>query len=62
MAKIGINITLIWDLVIISPAYPNSIPILLKYLDKVKIDDNIEGIVRSLAVAEVRGKGYWEVD
>jgi hypothetical protein len=60
LAKAGVNIATVWDLVNTSSPYPSALPILLEHLQKPYPDEEREGIARALAVRATRSIG-WQI-
>jgi hypothetical protein len=55
LAKVGVKVNSIYDLVNSRAPYPEAIPVLLSELEFAKNDKIIEGIARALTVKEARG-------
>lgn len=56
LSNVGIKINSIWDLVNTKNSYPKAIDILINHLSKSYSEKTKEGIIRSLAVKEAKGK------
>ena len=59
LKALGINIQSVWDLVNSPNNYTCAIPILLKHLSEPHYPRVLEGIVRSLAIRDLRGNELW---
>lgn len=55
LARIGIKITSIWDLVNMRDGYTRAIPVLIKHLDKPYHSRIREGVIRALTIPDARG-------
>ena len=60
LAKVGVDVTSVWDLVNTSSPYPSALPVLLDHLQKPYPDGVREGIARALAVRATRPIG-WQI-
>lgn len=56
LAKVGVDVSSVWDLVNTKEPYPDAIDVLIKHLSRNYHPRNKEGIVRALIVPEAKGK------
>jgi len=61
LAKVGIRVRSVWDLVNTSRPYPDAIPVLLAHLLLPYSDRNVEGIARALAVGHPLVREAWPI-
>lgn len=55
LAKVGVHVSSVYDLVNTGKPYPEAIPVLIKLLSEVRDNRIKEGVVRALTVKEARG-------
>ncbi|HEV2135966.1 MAG TPA: hypothetical protein VGR47_17140 [Terracidiphilus sp.] len=58
LAKVGLQVDTVWDLVNTSSPYSNALPVLLDHLQRPYPDEVREGIARALAVRSTRPIGW----
>lgn len=61
LARVGVHVRSVWDLVNTSRPYPDAIPVLLAHLFLPYSDRNVDGIARALAVDHPQVKEAWPI-